>query len=459
MTIYILACIILSIVFFLLCTYTYKTNKFALSLIIIFLYLFSFTSWGYLFAILLFIFIISTMILQIRDLIIIPKEQRTLMFLINILLFIIAIILIILALSTIEPISIGRVHYLIDKFNFISIPISLYLIFYQIFSITEENKEVKEWKKDSLKCKRDIKLYLESLKEKLPVFLKDENIFINNKINERMNLYITKEDLEEYLRLKNIYIDFKKQMPKSIHKDMKMFGVSFVMIAFCTISIITNYKNYTVLDVPSLIKLEYNVNNYVTDVSLLPLWEYEDREAVEEKLSDLGYIKDDMIHTLKGYKNFDSFDLKSVNTDITLSPSTNLQQKSEVDVKFNYNYNIAKKSKFKIKNPYFTTTPEYLRASITQEEFEKNYLSEWELEKALDAKLDEEKIKYNKATITSEKIQTDFKDDYDVSYLTLDVSLDGIKGDKEINNATYKVEIFYQNDELRLDPSNSTLEY
>ncbi len=460
MTLYILAYIFLSIVFSLLCIYIYKTNKFILSLVLTFLYLFTFTSWGYPFTIILFIFIITTVILQLKDFLTTKDRAKKILLLFKgIIIFLTIIVLMILALPHIRAISVGKIHYLIDKFNFISILVSLSILFEELNDGNKKNEEFTKWQHESLKLKNDINIYLEELKEELPEFLKEERIFISNKINERMTLYITQENLDKYLKLKKTYTDAKKKMPKSIYNHMRMFGATFSMIVICIIFIISINKNYTVLDVPSLIKLEYNVDNYVSDVSLLPLWDYKDREGVEEKLSELGYIKDDMISTLKDYYNYDAFDLQSVSTDISFSPSTNLQQNDEVNIKFNYDYNIAKKSQLKIKNPYFTTTPKFLKASITQEEYETNYLSEWEVDKALEAKLDEEKIKYSQATITSEKILIDSKDNYNVSYLTFDVSLDGTKGDKEINDVTYKVEIFYQNDELRINPNNSTLEY
>ncbi len=216
-----------------------------------------------------------------------------------------------------------------------------------------------------------------------------------------------------------------------------------------------------------MIKLKYDTNNYITDISYYAPWENYDPNHfyndINQEAKELSYTEEQIKDIYPDYDNDLQKKIKDANIKVSLSKTQDLKNNDEVEINVSYNEKKAKKKKLRIKNTHFTKTVNLLKESITKEEYDKSKFDIPQLEKEVENKLNENKIAYNNLKIENQNIEVEQKENYDISYLVINYSLDGkinkTLKDKEIKNITYKVEIYKQDNQIKINKDNSSLEY
>ncbi len=454
---------------------SYRKSKFISAIILVSLFLpASIPIIGLLFGIPLFIATVITMGLIILDLLEDYKEGKfkTSNFYADLVVLIIGIIILLLAVWPLKDIGLTNfissskeVFNFLSIFNYYSLVIAIYLVF-------NEYNDIKIQRRKSLEKNEQefLTLKLENIKKELPNELKEEPLLLNNEINNKVEEYIPAEYVNQIrdFNTQKMYTENEMDYLRRHESDNKknlIFFLSLLVIVF--ILSIINLSSFKTLNMEKMIKLKYDTNNYITDISYYAPWENYDPNHfyndINQEAKELSYTEEQIKDIYPDYDNDLQKKIKDANIKVSLSKTQDLKNNDEVEINVSYNEKKAKKKKLRIKNTHFTKTINLLKESITKEEYDKSKFDISQLEKEVENKLNENKITYNNLKIKDQNIEIEQKENYDISYLVINYSLDGkIKKtlkDKEIKNVTYKVEIYEQDNQIKINKDNSNFEY
>ncbi len=454
---------------------SYRKSKFISAIILVALFLpSSIPVVGLLFGVPLFISTVITMGLIILDLLEDYKEGkfRTSNFYSDLGMVIIGIFILILAVWPLKDIGFTNfIHSSKEIFNFLRV-FNYYSLVVAIYLIFNEYNEIKIQRRKSLDKNEQefLTIKLENIKKELPSDLKEEPLLLGGEINNKVEEYIPAEYVNQIRDFKNQKVYTENEMDylrrhKSDNKKNLIFFLSLLVIVFALSTI--NLLSFKSLNMEKMVKLKYDTNNYITDVSYYAPWENYDPNHfyndINQEAKELSYTEEQIKDIYPDYDKGLQKRIKDSSIKVSLSNTKGLKNNDEVEINISYNQKKAKKNKLRIKNTHFTKKINLLKESITKEGYDKSKFDVSQLQKDVEDKLKENKINYTDLKIKDQDIEIEQKKNYDISYLVINYSLDGkinkTLKDKEINDVTYKVEIFYQNDELRIDPNNSTLEY
>ncbi len=450
---------------------SYRKSKFISAIILVALFLpASIPVIGLLFGIPLFISTVITMGLIILDLIEDYKEGkfRTSNFYADLVMLIIGIIILLLAIWPLKDIgftnfisSSKEVFNFLHIFNYYSLVIAIYLVF-------NEYNDIKTQRKKSLQ--KNEQEFLENIKKELPNELKQEPLLLDNEINNKVEEYIPAEFVNKIRDFNNQKMYTENEMDyltrhKSDNKKNLIFFSSLLFIVF--ILSIINLLSYKTLNMEKMIKLKYDTNNYITDISYYAPWENYDPNHfyndINQEAQELSYTEEQIKDIYPDYNNDLQKRIKDTDIKVSLSKTKGLKNNEKVEINVSYNEKKAKKNKLKVKKTHFTKKINLLKESITKEEYDKSKFDISQLQKEVENKLNENKITYTDLKIKDQNIEIEQEDNYTISYLVINYSLNGkinkTLKDKEIENITYKVEIYKQDNQIKINKDNSTLEY
>ncbi len=293
---------------------------------------------------------------------------------------------------------------------------------------------------------------------------------MNNEINNKVEEYIPAEFVNKIRNFNNQKMYTENEMDylrrhKSDNKKNLIFFLSLLFIVF--ILSIINLFSYKNLNMEKMIKLKYDTNNYITDISYYAPWENYDPNHfyndINQEAKELSYTEKQIKNIYPDYDNDLQKRIKDTDIKVSLSKTKGLKNNEEVEINVSYNEKKAKKNKLKIKNTHFTKRINLLKESITKEEYDKSKFDISQLQKEVENKLNENKITYTDLKIKDQNIEVEQEDNYTISYLVINYSLNGkinkTLKDKEIKNITYKVEIYKQDNQIKINKDSSSLEY
>ncbi len=469
---------------FLICSvyiFSYRKSKFISAIILVALFLLSnIFLLGLLFTIPLAITVVITLGLILFDILEDYKDGkfRTSNFYMDLTILFIGFILLTLVLISLShigiknlPQSVSQVGDFLIIFNYYSLVLAIYLFFNEYNDLKiQRRKSLEKNEQEFLAIKNKEELLLQSIKKELPNELKEEPLLLNNEINNKVEEYIPAEYVNQIRDFNTQKMYSENEMDylrrhKSDNKKNLIFFLSLLVIVF--ILSIINLSSFKTLNMEKMIKLKYDTNNYITDISYYAPWENYDPNHfyndINQEAKELSYTEEQIKDIYPDYDNDLQKKIKDANIKVSLSKTQDLKNNDEVEINVSYNEKKAKKKKLRIKNTHFTKTVNLLKESITKEEYDKSKFDIPQLEKEVENKLNENKIAYNNLKIENQNIEVEQKENYDISYLVINYSLDGkIKKtlkDKEIKNITYKVEIYKQDNQIKINKDNSSLEY
>ncbi len=471
----------ISILFCSIYMISYRKNKFISAIMLIVLFLLSNIFFiGLLFTIPLSIAVVITMGLIVFDLLEDYKKGKfkTSNFYMDLLIFFIGIILLTLVLIPLSQIGIknllhsaSQVGHFLKIFNYYSLVLATYLCFNEYNDmIIKRKKSIEKNNQEVLAIKNKEELLIQNIKKELPNELKDEQLLLDNNINDKVSKYIPAEYVNQIKDISNqkIYTENEINYLTTHKSDTKKNLIFFLFLLFVAFSLtIINLLSYKTLNMEKMIKLKYDTNNYITDISYYAPWENYDPNhfynEINKEAKELSYTEEQIKDIYPTYDKELQKRIKNSNIKVSLSKTKNLKNYDEVEVNVSYNQKKAKKNKIRFKHTHFKKEVNLLKKSITQEEYNKSNFDLNSIQKDLENKLKEKKITYNNLELKKETIKIETKDNYDISYLVLNYSLDGKLDrtfkDKEIKNITYKIEIFKQNKKVKTNFKNTELEY
>lgn len=462
---------------FLICSgyiLVYKKNKLFAAVIIFGLF---FLSNIFLLALLigipLFITILLTMFLLLNELLNNYKQAKlptTNLYLESFLLFLGVLLLILVTISS-AHLHFGKLRHFIQFFNYYGLIVGIYLAFSEINNLKiARQKSLDEEQKNLNLIQQQENQLLNNIQQELPNNLQDEPLFIEQNINNKLTTHLSLEQQQQLQQLSTNKVYTNKEIEYLRHhkNDYKknLYFIGFLIIITCLI-ILLNFLNTTTLDMESLIKLQYDNNQYITNVTYYAPWENYTKNHfytdVEAKGTKLGYTTEELQTVFPTYDEATQEKIKKCKIKVAMNQTKNLQYGDKIEFNVTYNLKNAKKNKIKIKNTHFTKKVTRLQHSITNEEYQTANYNTDNLTKQVKSLLTNDNITYSNLKLTKEKITIEEGKKYNTSYLTLTYNLDGIQdkliGKKTISTITYKVEIYEQQNKLLCNTENYTVNY
>ncbi len=253
-----------------------------------------------------------------------------------------------------------------------------------------------------------------------------------------------------------------------VHKNKNFNFFLIILICFLVLGFFRiNFLSFTTLNMEQIIKLKYDTNQYSTNVDYYAPWNYYDNNYFYTDLkNEAQKLHYDLNNIDDIYPNYSkNIQKRIINSDINVKLSTtkNLKYNDEVEINVTYNEKKAKENKVKIKNTHFTKKVTLLKHNITKEQFDDGEFNINDYQAEIAELIKSEGITYDDLQLTKTDIEQVEKDNYNLSYLVLTYNLEGSKSkllkNQKINNLTLKIEIYEQNDQIKINLDNHKFIY
>ncbi len=242
------------------------------------------------------------------------------------------------------------------------------------------------------------------------------------------------------------------------HNLFLIISITFLALFFLAI----NFFSFTTLNMEQMIKLKYDTDQYSTNVDYYAPWDYYDSDYFYTDLKDeaqkLNYDLNSVDDIYPNYSKNMQKRITNSDINIKLSETKDLKYNDEVEINVTYNEKKAKENKIKIKNTHFTKKVTLLKHNITKEQFENGGFNINDYQSEIAELFKNEGITYDKLQLTKTDIEQTEKDNYNLSYLVLTYNLEGSKStllkNRKIDNLTLKIEIYEQNNQIKINLNN-----
>ncbi len=249
-------------------------------------------------------------------------------------------------------------------------------------------------------------------------------------------------------------------------KFNKVYFIIILIFGF-SIGIGSKILNTTVIDLEKVVQLKYNTNKYITDVGYYTPWEHYDEDNFYTELysqaEKLGYTKSQVQAIIPTYSRKVQNKLKAADLQVKLDHNDDItfNEQVEFDIKFDEEY--AQKNNLKFKNTHFTKKAKYLKQSLAKNDLSNATLNFNEIEQHLKQQLTADQVEFTNLSLQDQDLIIDEKSKYNISFLELHYQLDGkqnkIFNQETINNLVYRIEIYQQNNNVKLNFENSNITY